>query len=509
MDDMQLNQPILIALIVYGSFMFGVALFWMRKAKKPLDFLMGGRGLPFWVQIGTLTATGIGTGVTVGASGWAYESGWASCAYPIGLGAGIVIAGLLFARMRRYKFMTLSEEIVSYYGGNRVIFEFSNVALFLSQVFWMTVQIMGGGAVLYVVLGLDQKYCVIIAGALIAATALPGGLLTVVYTDVIQACVLMVGFITLTVLALGDTGGLAGLHERVPESYVTVFGKEGLKGLAVFSTFLTLTLSIIADPCRRLIMYSGKSERGGKIAMVSAGLIEIAFASLVAIVGMYAFSLNPNISPSDSALPWLIVNKLPVWLAAFIVISITAAVFSSGNSNGAAASTYFMRHIYPFFTGRYPKRPMLAIRLAMIVMFTASTTMALYAESIVGFVKQFLAVFISGLAVVIILGRYWKRSTWQGAVAALIAAAAVSLLIIFVPKISDMFLGEPMIPATVAAIVAQIVVSLCTPRTTKTFDEVVESMRLQREGLDESDLNPQAAAQLAGGCARVGQTTEV
>ncbi|HHK41880.1 MAG TPA: hypothetical protein ENJ50_05625, partial [Planctomycetaceae bacterium] len=174
---MQVNLPILIALLLYGVFMLVVSLFWMLRVKTSGDYLMGGRRLPWWVQTGTFVATGIGTGVTIGAAGLAYRGGWAGFTYPAAIGIGLIFVGSFYARMRRFEFMTLSEEIACYYDNDRLIFGFVNTSLYLSQVAWMTVQIMGGGFVLSVVTGLSVPICMLITGGLIAATALPGGLL--------------------------------------------------------------------------------------------------------------------------------------------------------------------------------------------------------------------------------------------------------------------------------------------------------------------------------------------
>ena len=38
-----------------------------------------------------------------------------------------------------------------------------------------------------------------------------------------------------------------------------------------------------------------------------------------------------------------------------------------------------------------------------------------------------------GVAIIILLGWFWKRATWQGAVAALVITPTVSLLGIFAP----------------------------------------------------------------------------
>jgi len=480
---MELNLPIVIALIIYGVFMLSVSLYWMRRVKTSVDYLMGGRDLPFWVQAGTFTATGIGTGVTIGAAGLAYSSGWAGATYPAGIGIGLIFIGVFFAKMRRYKFMTLSEEIASYYNKNRIIFDFSNVALYLSQIFWMTVQIMGGGAVLSVVTGLSIPTCILITGGLIAMTALPGGLLTVVYTDVIQAFVLFFGFLALTGVALYQSGGIGNLYASVPESYVSFLGVEAVGWKTTISVFVVLALSIVADPTRRLIIYSGKTEAGGTRAAWIAGIIEILFAVLIVFVGMYAYTLNPDIPNQDQALPWLVSEVLPIWIGSIVVIAITAAVFSSGNSNAAAAGTYFIRHIFPIFVKRQPKRPLFVARWSMVGVFLVATTMALFAQNIVDFVVDALSVITSGLAIVILLGRFWGKATWQGGVSALVVTPIISLIVIFTPSLES-FWGRAVIPAAIFGTLVHVLVSLLSQGTKDSFESVAESLMEDRHKID-------------------------
>src|SRR5512142_1334535 len=178
---MTTQGAIILGLFLYACLMAGVSVFWMLRVKKAADYLVAGRGLPYWVLTGTTVGTCIGTGVVIGASGLAYRHGWAGCAYPIGLGLGTLLTGLMFGVMRRHQFMTLSEEIACYYGGNRAVVEFCNISLFFSQLCWLTVQIMGGGAVLSVVTGLNPKICMVLSGFITAVISIPGGLKTVVY----------------------------------------------------------------------------------------------------------------------------------------------------------------------------------------------------------------------------------------------------------------------------------------------------------------------------------------
>lgn len=482
---MQTQTAIAVGLLIYAGLMLAVSLFWMFRVKKPADYLVGGRSLPFWVLTGNITAGSIGTGVIVGASGLAYRYGWAGSAYPIGLGLGTALAGLIFAAMRRYQFMTIIEEVASYYGGNRAVVEFANVTLFLSQFCWLTVQIMGAATVLACVTAMHRDLCIIAAGLIIAGIALPGGFKSVVYTDFVQAIILLAGFAVVTCSALHHSGGLAGLRRVVPPAYLSFLGMDSFGGWKIAGLILTLVLSVLADPGRRLSMFGAKSESGARWSMFSAGVIVMAFSIIIGITGMYAFSLNPHLQgvDADQALLWLIMNVLPGWLAAFVVVSVASGIFSCANGNSMAISTFFVRHIYPLVTrGSYPRRPLLAARLVLVCAFVLCVSLAIQAGTIVGFVLQFLPVTMSGLAIIVVMGRFWPRATWQGAMSALIITPLLSLTAqLFFPKA----VWNNAVILVVPGVVAHFIVSLLTARPKHSFAEVAAALTRERQNIED------------------------
>ncbi len=481
------HTAIAIGLVLYASVMLAFSSFWMKKIAKPADYLVGGRSFPFWVLIGSITAACIGTGVTVGASGLAYRHGWAGSAYPIGLGVGTALAGLIFAVMRRYRFMTLSEEVASYYGGNPIVVEFSNITLFFSQLCWLTVQIMGGAAVLAAVTPLPRGLCIVAAALITAGIAIPGGLKSVVYTDFLQTAILLSGFALLTYSALDHIGGWGGLRHSMPPAYFSFLGVASYGKWKTAGLMVALVLAVIADPGRRLSMYSARSERGARWAMVIAGMIVVAFSAVIAITGMYTFHLNPHLVNADESLVWLVMNVLPAWLAAMVVVSVTSGIISCANWDAIAAGTFFVRHIYPLVTRRYPKRPLVAVRGALVCAFAVATVVALHAGTIVGFVVKFLPITMSGLAIIILMGRFWRRGTWQGALAALIATPVVSLAVTLVPSQVG-FLNNAIVP-TLAGIISHVIVSLLTPPTSPGFEQVAEALNCERRAVEgESQL---------------------
>jgi SSS family solute:Na+ symporter len=156
---------------------------------------------------------------------------------------------------------------------------------------------------------------------------------------------------------------------------------------------------------------------------------------------------------------------------------------SSANGNAAAAGTFFVRHIYPLVTGHFPKRPVVVVRRALACAFLISTVLALYTGNIVGFVVKFLPLTMSGLGVVILLGRFWKRATWQGALAALLTTPAVSLIVTLTPSLTK-FWGNSTIPASLAGLLAEVVVSLLTPPKRLGFEEIAQAMKTERNSIE-------------------------
>ena len=213
---MTIQSAIIIGLVIYGIVMFGVSTFFAMRVKKPADYLLAGRGMPTVLLTGSIFCTAIGTGVIIGGTSLAYRHGWAGSSYAIALGFGTLLAGLMFAVMRKYKFMTLSEEIICYYSKNRIVVEFSNISMFLSQLFWLTVQIMGGTAILSVVTRMERDICLMISGVVAAIIAIPGGVKTVIYTDFIQAGIILSGFGMLLYTAFADSGGYDGITQAIP-----------------------------------------------------------------------------------------------------------------------------------------------------------------------------------------------------------------------------------------------------------------------------------------------------
>ena len=340
-----------------------------------------------------------------------------------------------------------------------------------------------------------------LAGFAKAAITIPGGLKAVVYTDVLQTAILFCGFGFLTYTALGESGGIAGLRQAMPGEYFSFLGTASwASGGAwyVVGLILVLALNPLADPGRRLTMYSARSEAGAKWSTVTSGAVVMIFSVVIGIVGMYTYRLNPDLAHQDEAMPWLVMNAnvLAPWLAALVVVAVVAGISSAANGCAAAAGTFFVRHIYPLATGRAPEQPVKLVRRVLAVAFVGSTILALYTDNIVNFVRHFLPLTMSGLGVVILLGRFWRRANWQGAMAALLATPLVALAVMFIPSQAKLW-NDPVIPATAIGLLVQVAVTLVTPPNTVSFEHVAAAMARQRQNIDSPSPAPAVPAEAA------------
>ena len=83
----------------------------------------------------------------MGAVGKAYSAGWIGSLYGIGGAIGIIIAAWIFAPVRKFRFMTMAEELSSYVGASRMVSNLVAVFTYLACVGWLGAHIKGGGSI--------------------------------------------------------------------------------------------------------------------------------------------------------------------------------------------------------------------------------------------------------------------------------------------------------------------------------------------------------------------------
>ena len=476
-----MSTPLFFSL--FGAYLTLMVVIGWRVSRKQSgeDYLLGSRKLGPFLLLGTVLATQIGTGSSMGAAGFGYNNGFAGLLYGIGGFLGIVLTAKLFARAHTYKFFTMSEEISFYYGGNKYIKSLVSIVTFLASLGWLGAHILGGSLYLSWVTGVDLTTAKLITVLGFGVYVIVGGYLAVVWTDCIQAIILFVGFIVVAMLAIPAAGGFEVIQQAFTSGEFSFLGLQNYGVLPAVSLVTAIAVGAIAVPSFRQRIYSAKDIPSIKKSFYGTGILYAAFAFFPVIIGMSARAMNPALENNNFAIPYMAMEVLPLGLGVLILISGLSATMSSGDSDAIAGVTILMTDIYSMVFKKLPdeKNMVRYSRMATMLTLGAALMMTILAKDITDYITSMVSTLLSGLAVSAVAGKYWKRATWQGGIAALIGGSAASIIVSNNEKLMSIFVN-PILLSLAGALVSLIVVSLLTPANAVSEEQAIEKVMRNR-----------------------------
>src|SRR5215217_1023893 len=195
MLDNQLLDYVVIAL--YFAVMIGAGYWGLRRARSADDYLVAGRRLGPFMYVGTLSAVVLG-----------YENGISGMWLVFWIGMGVIALGILMStRLSRLGVYTVSEMLENRYGpAARLISAIIIAAYALMIAVTSTIAI---GTVFNVVLPLSSSAAILVAGGIVVAYSVAGGMWSITLTDFLQFLIMTVGiFFLLLPLSIAAAGGV-------------------------------------------------------------------------------------------------------------------------------------------------------------------------------------------------------------------------------------------------------------------------------------------------------------
>jgi SSS family solute:Na+ symporter len=448
-----------------------------RKNKGVDDFLLAGRGLPVFLMLGTTIATLVGTGSSMGAVGFSYANGWAGALYGIGGVMGLILCAWVFAPMRAHGFYTMSEELSYYVGANPLIKNSVGCLIFIASIGWLGAHILGGATYLSWITDIDIQNAKILIALGFSLYILVGGYTAVVWADTLQAIILFIGFILLTIFTFSKVGDFSTILSAQPTSNTSLFAYQNIGVVPAISLAAVICIGVLATPSFRQRIYSAKSIRTARISFVASGILYLLFSAIPVIVGMAAYSLNPALENPNFAFPYLTASILPTGIGMIVLIAGLSATLSSASSDAIAAVASLLRDMSQMLL----KRPLPAdnimcyARTATIFVILVALLLASISDDIISYITKMIATVMSGLFVCGLLGRFWARYNWQGALASLISASLTSIGILLNPDWLA-FWGNPILPSVVISVSAGLITCSLTPANTISEEEALDKI---------------------------------
>ncbi len=334
----------------YFMVVFAIGYYHSRKERNSKDYFLAG-GSVGWFAVGaSLFATNISSEHFIGLAGSGASTGLAVGCYEWSASICLFILGWLFVpHYLKSKVYTMPEFLELRFGAN--CRWYLTIISLLAYVFTkISVSLFAGGILIREVFGWDYMTTAIFLVIATGIYTVFGGLAAVIYTDLFQAILLIVGAIVLTWLGLDKAGGFEGLRSALPPDFFHMIKPIDHPsypwlgttiGTLVLGTWYWCTDQVIVQ--RTLAARGLKDARKGTFFCAALKILPV---FILVLPGLCAKAIWPNEVTGDNAYPLLVTRLLPPGLMGLMVAALLAALMSSLSSVFNSCSTLITMDIY-------------------------------------------------------------------------------------------------------------------------------------------------------------------
>ncbi len=474
----------MIVFIVYLLFMVGIGVYFFVRSKSGGDkgYFLGGRQMGPWVSALSAGASDMSAWVLMGLPASIYAMGIGQAWIAIGLGIGYTVSWLVQApRLRRYSIAANDSITIPQYLTNRFMSKNNALQVICAVIFLVAYTIYAAssikacGTLFNTVMGIDATVAMYIAALIIICYTFLGGFSAVCWTDFFQGLLMLGALLIAPIFALALIQGGEGAVSmgQLPDNYWNLFAnwKDVVSGLGWGLGYFGMPHIII----RFMSLRSDKDlKKSAKIGIIWTALI-LVFSVAAGIIGHLFLG---EIADSSIVFITMVRKIFPALISGLLLSAILAAAMSTADSQLLASASAFSVDVYkPIIRkNKASEKEMLwAGRLVVLAISIIAVLIASDPNSgtIMGLVENAWGVFGAAFGPVILLSLFWKRLNFQGAVAGILAGAAVDIL--WLAFLNGLGIYE-IIPGFIVGGIVAVVVTLLTPAPSEdvvaVFDKV-------------------------------------
>ena len=441
----------LVTAVVIGAY------FTKKASQSTTDFFLAGRSLPWFIAGTSMVATTFSAETPILVSGLTRGTGifenWFWWSGAIGGAATVFYFARLWRRTevltdiefitKRYEASAPNNALrlfkVLYYGLMGNCLGIATITVAMTKIISNVIDLPEGPLFTLPIIGIDVPAITIIL-VVLGLTALAysslSGMYGIVYTDLLQFTLAMVGSISLAVIAYVKASGGDGLMANLQaargfDPHLLNFVPDlSVMNIATFTFFVYLFVAWWSNapgdgPYVQRIL-SCKTEKDSLLAYLWFNLCHFIIRPwpwiIVAIISLIYL---PDLQDPETAFPAMIRELLPVGLKGVMVAAMLAAFMSTLDTLLNWGTSYLVNDLYqPYIVkNASSKHYVVASRVGMLVMAIVALLVASQLESIVGVAKYWMVI-IGPLGTVMIARWYWWRvNPWSE-----ISAMAASLI---------------------------------------------------------------------------------
>ncbi|MEM1325347.1 MAG: sodium:solute symporter [Bacteroidota bacterium] len=474
MGNFQLSVLDITIMVLY---LVGIIIYGISKGKQSdsEDYFLGGRSMT-WPIVGiALFSANISSSTLVGLAGDAFKTNVHVYNYEWYAVIVLIFFAIFFLPFYLKSGVYTMPEFLERRYDRRSRYYFSFITVVGNVLVDTAAGLYVGNIVLKLLFpDLPSTAIIIILAAAAAAYTIPGGLNSVIQTEVIQAILLIIGSILLTYFAFDALGGgwqamMGGLDDMLANGEVD-FGNRVEEGQfipqnseEVFSMvrpgndeFIKWYHLLTGVPLLGFYFWANnqfmvqrvlgaKDLNHGRWGALFAGLLKLPVIFIMVVPGVLALLLYSKLDISELnyvvtstgevcdnladcpnlTYPVLLFQLLPAGILGLVVAGLLAAMMSSVSATFNSASTLitmdFVRNINPNLTSKQLVR---AGQIATLILVVLAAAWVPFIEKVSDSLWNYLQLVISYTAppavATFVLGLFWKRANGTGSIASLL-----------------------------------------------------------------------------------------
>jgi len=472
------------------------------KSSDAGSYFLAGRSMPWWVVGLSLFAASISSTTLIGQCGDAYDTGIAVFNYNLtGVVVMVFFAVFLLPLYIKSKIFTIPEFLQKRFD-KRSRYFFSAICI-IGNIFLDAAGALYAAALIIKLVfpQADLQLLILIFAVIAASYTIPGGLSSAINAELIQAVILIVGSVILTVACFSNGGGeyLAGLLAS---------GDSAMKLIRPLNDPATPWLGLIVGmPVSGIYFWannqtlvqrvlSSKSVDEGRRGVMFAGMLTLATLFIIVFPGVIARELFPGLERPDMIYPTLVLKMLPTGLLGIMLSALLAALTSTLSAILNSTSTLFTMDFYAQAKSGTPSKKLVLVgKITSLVIIVIA---ALWAPnigkfgSLLKYYQEMLSYIAPPIVAAFLLGIFSKRVNGNGAFAGLLGGLmmAVVMLLWRHQIFGDMhfLLIIPILLAFSMAVIYMVSLAYPRPEEEKLRDTTFSFKDFRAEGLELKKL---------------------
>lgn len=361
-------------LLCYLAAMAAMGFFFSRKNDSTEEYFVGGRSFKGWVIGLSMVGTSISSVTFLAYPADAFKTAYLRFLPNLMLPIAVVVAAYAFLPFFRGGRITSAYEYLEGRFGPSIRL-YAAATFIVAQLFRISIVLYLTSLVVHEMTGQSSTRCILISGVFVALYTVVGGIKAVIWTDVVQTAVLMLGgLVCVGAIIARLPGGLeqifsVGLAEGKfaiaelsdgrlqPVSWeLSLSQKTGtmmlLLGLTAWLTEYSSNQNVIQRYC------ASESPGEARKAMLVCVAVSLPVWALFMFLGTSLFvffevfpsveagEMLSGVRKAEQVLPYFIINYLPPGITGLLIAAALAAAMSSLDSSINAISTVGVVDIY-------------------------------------------------------------------------------------------------------------------------------------------------------------------